>query len=134
MKYCTICKNNEFSRIYARGKSYVHAQVVLYVLPTKKRYVRVGFTATKKIGNAVLRNRARRIMKEALAEHLDPNLQGFDLILVARAQTTKIKSTALSKTVGILFKKAGLPDKKLFSTQQEQEQKTENLDNTSKIK
>ncbi len=112
MKFCTICRNNEFSRIYAKGKSYVHPQVVLYVLPTKKRPVRVGFTATKKIGNAVLRNRARRIMKAALAEHLDANMLGYDLILVARGQTTKISSTALSKTIGFLFKKAGLPDKK----------------------
>lgn len=108
MRYRAICKNREFSRIYAKGKSYVHPQVVLYVLKNKNRPTRVGFTATKKIGNAVKRNRARRVMKEALAPHLPADAKGFDLVLVARGQTPQLKSTQLSKTIAKLMQKAGL--------------------------
>lgn len=108
MRYRAICKNREFSRMYAKGKAYVHPQVVLYVMKTKNKPTKVGFTATKKIGNAVKRNRARRVMKAALAEHLPLNTKGFDLVLVARGQTPFLKSTQLSKTLGKLFAKAGL--------------------------
>ena len=111
MRYRPIRRNSEFSRCYARGKSYVHPQLVLYVLKNKSKRTRVGLTATKKIGGAVQRNRARRVMRADIAEHLDYNIGGYDLVFVARAQTTRVKSTQLSKTVAKLFAQAGLPDK-----------------------
>lgn len=111
MRYRPIRRNSEFSRCYARGKSYVHPQLVLYVMKNKSKLTRVGLTATKKIGGAVQRNRARRVMRAAIAEHLDYNIGGYDLVFVARAQTTRVKSTQLSKTVAKLLAQAGLPDK-----------------------
>lgn len=111
MRYRPIRRNSEFGRVYARGKSYVNPALVLYVLKTRGRNTRVGLTATKKIGHAVQRNRARRVMRAALSEHLAQNIGGYDIILVARGQTPRLKSTQLSKTLGKLFAKAGLPDK-----------------------
>ena len=63
MRYRPIRRNSEFGRVYARGKSYVNQALVLYVLKTRSKRTRVGLTATKKIGHAVQRNRARRVMK-----------------------------------------------------------------------
>ncbi|MGN0974904.1 MAG: ribonuclease P protein component [Gemmiger sp.] len=113
MRYRTICRNKEFVRAYNRGKCYVHPQLVMYVIKNRCGYTRIGLTATKKVGHAVQRNRARRIMRAALSEHLSQNIGGYDIILVARAQTPKLKSTQLSKTVARLFRQAGLPDKAL---------------------
>ena len=110
MRYRTLTKNKEFSRIYARGKSYVH--------PNRLGYTRIGLTATKKVGHAVQRNRARRIMRAALSEHLSQNIGGYDIILVARARTPYLKSTQLSKTLAGLMRKAGLPDKAAAVPQQ----------------
>ena len=56
--------------MYGRGKSYVHPHCVLYVAKNRVGYTRIGLTATKKVGHAVQRNRARRVMRAALAEHL----------------------------------------------------------------
>mgnify|MGYP001171217046 CR=1 FL=1 len=111
MRYRPIRRNSEFGRVYARGKSYVNPGLVMYVLKTRSKKTRVGLTATKKIGHAVQRNRARRVMRAALSEHLAQNIGGYDIILVARGQTPRLKSTQLSKTLGKLFAKAGLPDK-----------------------
>ena len=97
-------------KFFRRGKSYVHPHVVLYVAKNRTGAPRIGLTATKKVGHAVQRNRARRIMREALREHLSPNCGGYDIILVARARTPQLKSTELSKTLGKLFARAGLPD------------------------
>ena len=55
MRYRPIRRNNEFGRVYARGKSYVNQALVLYVLKTRGKKTRVGLTATKKIGHAVQR-------------------------------------------------------------------------------
>ena len=111
MRYRPIRRNSEFGRVYARGKSYVNPALVLYVLKTRGKKTRVGLTATKKIGHAVQRNRARRVMKAAIDEHLDQNIGGYDLVFVARGMTPRLKSWQLSEVVARLFAQAGLPDK-----------------------
>ena len=111
MRYRTLCKNKEFSRVYARGKSYVHPHMVLYVAKNRLGHTRIGLTATKKVGKAVQRNRARRVMRAALSEHLAADVGGYDIILVARAQTPKLKSTQVSRTLAKLMRAAGLPDR-----------------------
>ncbi|MDD6319960.1 MAG: ribonuclease P protein component [Oscillospiraceae bacterium] len=110
MRYRTINKNKDFTRAYARGKSYVHPDLVLYVSKNRVGYTRIGLTASKKVGHAVQRNRARRVMRAALAEHLPLNVGGYDIILVARGRTPYLKSTRVSKTLALLLHKAGLPD------------------------
>ena len=67
MKYRVLNKNREFTRLYARGKSYVHPHLVLYVAKNRLGVTRVGLTATKKVGGAVQRNRARRDAPYCLA-------------------------------------------------------------------
>ena len=111
MRYRPIRRNAEFGRVYARGKSYVNPALVLYVLKTRGKKTRVGLPATKKIGHAVQRNRARRVMKAAIDEHLDYNIGGYDLIFVARGMTPRLKSWQLSSVVAKLFAQAGLSDK-----------------------
>jgi len=111
MRYRTLDKNWQFNRVYGRGKSYVHPHCVLYVAKNRLGYTRIGLTATKKVGHAVQRNRARRVMKAAIDEHLDYNIGGYDLIFVARGMTPRLKSWQLSAIVAKLFAQAGLPDK-----------------------
>ena len=111
MRYRTLDKNWQFNRVYGRGKSYVHPHCVLYVAKNRLGYTRIGLTATKKVGHAVQRNRARRVMKAAIDEHLDYNIGGYDLVFVARGITPRLKSWQLSAIVAKLFAQAGLPDK-----------------------
>ena len=66
MRYHPLTRNNEFARAYTRGKSFVHPHVVLYVNKNRLGRTRVGITASKKIGNAVTRNRARRVLRAAV--------------------------------------------------------------------
>ena len=100
MRYRPIRRNNEFGRVYARGKSYVNQALVLYVLKTRGKRTRVGLTATKKIGHAVQRNRARRVMKAAIDEHLDYNIGGYDLVFVARGHDPRPQELAAQQHRG----------------------------------
>ena len=108
MRYEPITRNNDFVRAYSRGKSYVHSHIVLYVRKNRAGHTRVGLTASKKIGNAVMRNRARRVMRAALYQVLDRELGPVDIVLVARGITPRLKSTKLAPTLQKLLQDAGL--------------------------
>ena len=111
MRYTPLTHNNEFTRSYMRGKSYVHPYLVVYVVKNLARRTRVGLTATKKVGKAVKRNRARRVMRAALCQVMPYDVGSWDVILVARAQTPGLKSTQLEKTLRKLLTRAGLLEK-----------------------
>lgn len=91
MQSVTLNENRDFRRAYARGKSRVHRLLVTYTLRNRLGINRVGFTATKKIGKACRRNRARRVIREAY-RILEPQLrQGYDIVFVARGATGEVK-------------------------------------------
>ena len=108
--YSSICENRDFRRIYARGKSYVGKSLVTYVSKNRENCVRIGITAGKKVGNAVLRNRSRRIIRESF-RLLAPKVKlGTDLIFVARTKTAFLKSTDLFPEMEKQLRKAGVFD------------------------
>ena len=104
----SIKRSGEFSRAYAKGKSSVHPLVVTYVFKRRRGGVRVGITTSKKIGGAVERNRARRIIKAALAALPLDAEKSVDLVFVARAATTRAKSTQLEPVLQKQLAAAGL--------------------------
>ena len=62
---------------------------------------RLGITASKKVGNAVARNRAKRRLRALAREHLAPDArQGFDYVLVARPATVDAPWDALQRDLG----------------------------------
>ena len=82
-----LTENYEFKRVYTRGKSAVRTTLVAYCMRKSGPAPRIGITASKKIGNAVKRNRARRLLRES-ARMLYPQIKpGFDLVLVSRGKT-----------------------------------------------
>ena len=95
----TLKKNFEFRRAYGKGKSFQAPALVLYVMKNR---------AGKKIGNAVERNRCRRVIRAAYRTLL-PKINGnYDFVFVARGKTKYIKSTDLEKTMADLFLQAGV--------------------------
>jgi ribonuclease P protein component len=108
MDYTPIKDNRDFRRIYARGKNFVSPVVVCYVAKNRLKAVRVGITTSKRIGNAVKRNRARRVIRAAFQSLLPRIRPGCDLIFVARAKTPFVKSTAVARAMAQQLKKAGV--------------------------
>ena len=93
----TITSNKDFLFLYKRGTSIVSKAVVVYFRKNNKPFNRLGITASKKIGNAVKRNRARRIIRQAYSENELSFPIGYDIIIVARGLATAVKSTYVSK-------------------------------------
>lgn len=99
----SIKENHEFKRIYYKGKSVCTPVVVLYYRKNNLTFNRLGLTATKKIGTAVCRNRARRVLRQAYRE-LEPFLKtGYDFILVARTKTPFVKTQAVKQALEECF-------------------------------
>ncbi len=91
----TINRNYVFTRAYRSKTSFVSPYVITYVLRRKRGPLRIGITASKKIGCAVERNRARRVVKAAANELLRGCDGCFDIVFVCRRATAAQKSTAL---------------------------------------
>ena len=102
----TLKTNNDFRRIYSKGKSFVNSGVVVYISKNRIGYNRVGLTVGKKIGNAVKRNRAKRVMREAFMQFENSLKNGYDIVLVARGRTVSLKSTEVTRLLNTLFVKA----------------------------
>lgn len=92
-----------------RGRKVGRTSLVLQALPREQPDLRLGFTATKKIGNAVVRNRAKRRLREAarltLREAPPP---GWDLVLIARNDTGTVPFADLMADLDSALRKAGV--------------------------
>ena len=82
----TLKKNSDFRRLYAKGKSAVTPQVVVYCRRTGRQGNRVGITVSSKLGNAVQRNRFRRRLREIYRLNAARLRPGVDLVMVARVR------------------------------------------------
>ena len=96
-KYVCIKKDKEFRFLFKKGDSIVTDAFVCYARESKRRVNRIGIVTGKKVGNAVKRSRARRVIREAF-RLIDPLLREktqkrYDFIFVARAKTPAMKST-----------------------------------------
>jgi len=107
-KQFRLRKSSDFQRVRQHGRAFAHPLVVLFIQPNELEFIRIGITTGKSIGNAVQRNRAKRVLKAAIAE-LAPQIQpGFDLVLQARRAANSKSSNELRQTIFNLLEKAEL--------------------------
>lgn len=104
----TLKRNNDFRRLYMKGRSYVAPVLVSYVLKNRSGQTRIGITTGKKIGKAVLRSRSRRIIREAYRCIKDEVKPGYDIVFVARGRTPFVKSTDILRAMKKELKEAGV--------------------------
>ena len=82
-------KRRDFSRAYSRGRSKSCPEFVLYRYHRQGQQTRIGFSASKKLGSAVMRNRLKRVFRHAAAESISSFDHGCDYIFVIRQAASK---------------------------------------------
>ena len=120
MKNLAIKEHHLYNKAYKKGRSYVGKLVTVYVLkdftaeklkranPEKKYVNRVGLSVSKKLGGAVARNRAKRLIRAGF-DVVKPSLRGGNLIVIgARTAILDKKSTQVAVELEAAFRALGL--------------------------
>lgn len=103
-----LTRSTDIMRVRRSGKSYAHPLVVLYVLQSDFPETRVGVSAGVAVGNAVKRNRAKRLLRAAMSELVSAIVPGFNMLLVARSPLADANVFQTREALSILLKRAGL--------------------------
>ena len=107
-EYITLKDNRDFSRLYKRGKSFVSPYLVTYIMKNKSDNLRFGITTGKKIGKAVQRSRARRVIRASYYELFPDLKKGYDFVFVARGKTPYVKMQTVRQAMASHLKSAGV--------------------------
>ena len=104
----SLKKNKSFRYVYRRGKSFVYDNLSICYVIKKTPGLQVGFSVSKKIGNAVVRNRVKRRLKEAFSQELNEIRPNVLVIIIARPGIEKKDFVAIKQNVQRILLKAKL--------------------------
>ena len=103
-----IINNNEYRLVYKHGKYEVGRLCVLYRMPVAKQKTCIGFVTGKKVGGAVERNRARRLMKEVYRLNQHQIREGYHIVIVGRGPLKDATYERAEKEILYLLRKSKL--------------------------
>lgn len=99
-------KTAQFKELYKKGQSVAGKYMVIYWMAGNSNdKVKLGFSVSKKVGNAVIRNRFKRKLKACILTYLD-SLKGYNIIIIARVRITSASYQALAKELKYLLHKS----------------------------
>lgn len=105
---------SDFQKVYRFGKSMANRQFAVYYWKRddgEPGPFRLGISVSKKIGNAVVRNRLRRLIKEIVRLHSDSIKQNYDFIIIVRKGALDLDFHGLKKSIAHVLRKSGLLQK-----------------------
>ena len=102
-----IKKNKDFQTVFKNGKSIANRQFVIYMLqnPVEQEF-RIGLSVSKKIGNAVTRNRIKRLIRQVFLEEKHRIKSGKEFIIIARKPAADMGYHEVKNSLDHLFRKA----------------------------
>ena len=102
-------KDSDFRKVYKYGKSVANKYLVMYILNNKLEYSRLGISVSKKVGNATVRNKVKRRIREAYRNLIDENVKsGYGIVFIARVSSKDVDYKAIEKSVLFLSKKSNI--------------------------
>lgn len=104
----SLKRNNDFRRLYSRGKSFAGGYTVIYMSKNRLGVNRLGLTVSKSVGKAVTRNRLKRLMRESMRLMWDRLPSGYDIVVVSRNRAVGKSQTQIMKDIEYAMRKLGL--------------------------
>ena len=96
----------QYGLVYDKGSSWVSDLVVMKTLPNRLNLSRYGFSVSRRVGKAVVRNKVKRLLREVLRQ--TALQRGWDIVFIARSPAARAKYDGLEKSVNGLLSRAGL--------------------------
>ncbi|MEB3103237.1 ribonuclease P protein component [Ferviditalea candida] len=107
-----LVKRDDFNKVYRFGKSVANRQFVLYVMKRRETEAfRLGVSVSKKVGNAVVRNRIKRLIKEIVRANRGKIPEHYDLIIIARKPSAGMEYDQMEKSILHILRKSSLLNK-----------------------
>ena len=100
----------EFQRVRRGGRAWSHPLLVLYALPSGLDLSRFGFSVSKRVGNAVVRNRVKRRLREVARRWYPALPAGWDFVVIARAPVATATLGQIDEALSQVIRRAGLAD------------------------
>ncbi len=101
-----LTKTAQYALVYNKGSARVDRLLVVKALPNALELSRYGFSVSRRLGGAVVRNRVKRVLREILRQV--PVKPGWDIIFIARSPAAKAGYAELNKSVTDLLLRSGL--------------------------
>ena len=101
-----LTKTRQYALVYDRGRSWISSSVVMKALPNGLGLSRYGFSVSRRVGNAVVRNRVKRLLREILRQA--PLQPGWDIVFIARPAAASTGYASLEKSIDSLLSQARL--------------------------
>jgi ribonuclease P protein component len=103
-----LTRSIDFKRVRRSGRSYAHPLVVLIATPNENQLLRIGIAAGRSVGNAVKRNRSKRLIRASLHAILGEITSGWDLVILARKPLSSATFLQTKEAVRYLLNRAHL--------------------------
>lgn len=102
-------KRGDFRKVFQRGKSFANRQFVVYHYTFGgEREFRLGISVSRKVGNAVVRNRIKRLVKEVVREWKDELKPRTDIVIIARNPVAQLDYHEVKSSIRHAFSRAKL--------------------------
>ena len=105
----SLTNRAQYTLVYRQGKVWVTSLLVMKAMPNNLSLSRYGFSVTKRVGNAVQRNRLKRLLREIM--RLQTLRPGWDIVIIARPAVVKADYHQLEQEVNGLLARAKLSEK-----------------------
>lgn len=107
-----VKREKDFTKIFYAKNSFANKRFIIYQINAEQDHFRVGVSVSKKLGNAVMRNRIKRLIRHAVAEYAT-GLEAVDFVVIARSGVQGLSFDEVKKNILHLLKLS-----KIYSTEE----------------